>query len=336
MDYFAHADDSQATGRSARSNELRIAVLLPCHNEALSIAAVVRDYRRVLPGAAIYVYDNCSADDTAAEAARSGAIVRRERWPGKGNVVRRMFADIDADVYVIADGDGTYDADAAPELVQRLLDERVDMVVGVRSGIYREAHRAGHGIGNMLFNRIYAGLFGRGFSDIFSGYRALSRRFVKSFPALSRRFEVEAEMSVHASHLSLPFAEVETRYRARVEGSRSKLNTVRDSVRILTTLLLLFKEVRPMAFFGAIGLGSTAAAIVLSIPLLDTYIETGLVPRFPTAILATGLVLLGAIALTCGLVLDSVARGRLEQKRIMYLNQPVPSSHADADIGRST
>ena len=303
---------------------LRVAVLVPCFNEALTIERVVHGFAAALPGSSIYVYDNASTDATAASALRAGAIVRSEPWPGKGNVVRRMSADVEADVYLIVDGDGTYDDSSAPLLVQRLVDEHLDMVVGVRGDIYTEAHRRGHAVGNRIFNMAFAQLFGRGFTDIFSGYRALSRRFVKSFPALSRGFEIETEMAVHAMQLRLPWVEVETRYGARVEGSSSKLRTLRDALRILRMFVVLFKEVRPLAFFGAIGAVLAGTAALLAIPIFETYLITGLVPRLPTAVGITGLVVLAAIALTCGLILDSVARSRLEMKRVSYVAAASP------------
>ncbi len=297
----------------------RIAVLLPCYNEGLTIRKVVEEFRAVLPDAAIYVYDNRSSDNTFDEARAAGAQVRREPWPGKGNVVRRMFSDIDADIYLMADGDGTYDAAMAPAMVQRLVDDHLDMVVGTRRDVYDNAHRAGHGMGNRVFNGLYSGLFGPLFSDIFSGYRVFSRRFVKSFPAVSGGFEIETEMSVHASQLRMPVAEIPTDYSARAEGSSSKLRTVRDGWRILMTFLLLYKEVKPARFFGLLSLLLALGAVVLAIPLAVTYLETGLVPRLPTAVLATGMVLLGALLMVSGLILDSVARGRLEQKRMWYM-----------------
>lgn len=301
---------------------ITIAVVIPCHNEGPSIARVVADFRRELPGAYIFVYDNRSTDETAEQATQAGAIVRTEPWSGKGNVVRRMFADIDADLYIMADGDGTYDASAAGVMVNRLLNDHLDMVVGARRNVYEDAHRKGHGLGNRIFNAIYRSLFGPQFSDIFSGYRVFSRRFVKSFPAISSGFEVETEMSVHASQLRMPIAEIPTRYGARQEGSASKLHTFRDAFRILYTLVLLFKEIRPARFYGIIALILSVSAILISLPLLLTYVETGLVPRFPTAILATGMMLLAAMSLGVGLLLDSVARGRLEQKRLWYLSMP--------------
>lgn len=294
---------------------LDIAVLVPCYNEAVTIQTVVADLRSALPDATIYVYDNGSTDDTAARAEAAGAVVRAEPRPGKGNVVRRMFADIDADVYVIMDGDATYDASATPAMVKRLVDEKLDMVVGARQG----HHRRGHGFGNRLFNFIYRRLIGTEFNDIFSGLRAFSRRYVKSFPAISTGFEVETEMSVHASLLRMPVLEMETRLRERPAGSVSKLHTVRDAIVILKTIIYLFKEVRPALFFGALAVLLAGLSIGLGIPLVETYLEIGLVPRFPTAILATGLMLMAGLSLGCGLILDSLARSRLEQKRMVYL-----------------
>lgn len=296
-----------------------IAVLLPCYNEGPSIKKVVESFRAVLPEATIYVYDNRSTDNTADQALSAGAVVRSEQWPGKGNVVRRMFSDIEADVYVMADGDGTYDSSAAPQMVRRLVDEHLDMVVGIRRDVYENAHRLGHGFGNRLFNSMFRSLFGPLFNDIFSGYRVFSRRFVKSFPAVSSGFEIETEMSVHASQLRMHIAEIPTNYGARPEGSFSKLRTVRDAIRIMITLLILFKEIRPARFFGVLAVGLTTVAVILAVPLLVTYFESGLVPRLPTAILATGIVLLASICMLSGLILDSVARGRLEQKRIWYM-----------------
>lgn len=302
-----------------KSNIGKIAVLLPCYNEGLSIRKVVENFRKALPDATIYVYDNRSSDNTQDEARAAGAVVRVEQWPGKGNVVRRMFSDIDADIYIMADGDGTYDSSVAPKMIQCLINENLDMVVGTRRNVYKNAHRMGHGLGNRLFNRMYRSLFGRLFNDIFSGYRVFSRRFVKSFPAISSGFEIETEMSVHASQLRMPIAEIATDYGERQEGSASKLRTFRDAFRIMFTLLILFKEIRPARFFGVLAIGLFVAAIVIALPLLFTYLETGLVPRFPTAILATGLVLMAGIFTISGLILDSVARGRLEQKRMWYV-----------------
>jgi glycosyltransferase involved in cell wall biosynthesis len=307
------------SGNQGTVAPMSVAVLVPCYNEGLSIRKVVEDFHRVLPAATIYVYDNRSTDNTAAEARAAGAVVRAENWPGKGNVVRRMFSDIDADIYVMADGDGTYDASAAAQMVQMLVDEHLDMVVGTRRDVYDNAHRLGHGFGNRLFNSMYRSLFGPLFNDIFSGYRIFSRRFVKSFPAVSSGFEIETEMSVHASQLRMPIAEIATDYGARQEGSASKLRTFRDAIRIMFTFLILFKEIRPARFFGVLAIGLVLLAIVLVIPIFLTFLETGLVPRFPTAILATGIVMVAAIFMVSGLILDSVARGRLEQKRIWYM-----------------
>ncbi len=321
----AQSDLAQAAAVSAcvsLQRPPRIAVLLPCYNEALSIAAVVKEFRTHLPDAAIYVYDNCSTDGTSQVASAAGAIVRYEPWPGKGNVVRRMFSDIEADVYVMADGDGTYEAAMAQPMISKLVDEHLDMVVGTRRGVYVDAHRVGHGFGNWLFNRAYRLLFGELFTDIFSGYRVFSRRFVKTFPAVSGGFEIETEMSVHASQLRMPIGEVPTTYGERQAGSQSKLRTVRDALRILMMFLLLFKETRPAKFFGIMGATLLAVALGLGMPVITTYLETGLVPRFPTAILASALVVLSAISAVCGLVLDSVARGRLEVKRMNYLRMP--------------
>src|SRR5918997_96640 len=263
---------------------LRIAVLLPCYHEEAAIAQTVAGFRAALPGAAIYVYDNNSSDRTAEVAAAAGAIVRSERMQGKGHVVRRMFADIEADVYVMADGDSTYDATVAPELVRRLVEERLDMVVGARKSEVEEAYRRGHRLGNRLFTGILAGLFGRSFSDIFSGYRIFSRRFVKSFPALSRGFETETEISVHALELAMPVAEVVTAYGARPEGSQSKLSTWSDGWRIMRTILHLYRIERPVIFYGGFPAFLAAVAVTMSIPLAITFVQTGLVPRFPTAI----------------------------------------------------
>ena len=315
---LAHAYSPEDTEYSVKSNS--IAVLIPCYNEALSIRSVVNEFKKALPTASIYVYDNCSTDNTAEVARDAGAIVRFEPWPGKGNVVRRMFADIEADVYVMADGDGTYDPSVAPVMVQRLLGERLDMVVGTRRNVYLNAHRRGHGFGNKLFNKIYRTLFGPLFSDIFSGYRVFSRRFVKSFPSVSSGFEIETEMSVHASQVRMPVVEIQTDYGARQEGSVSKLRTFHDAFRILRTFFMLFKEIHPATFFGSIAVVLVMLSLILGYPLLQTYMETGLVPRIPTAILVTGMILLGAISLAAGLILDSVARGRLENKRMIYLS----------------
>jgi glycosyltransferase involved in cell wall biosynthesis len=305
---------------------LRIAVLLPCYNEEAAIAQTVAAFRTALPDAAIYVYDNNSSDRTIEVAAAAGAIVRAEKMQGKGNVVRRMFADVEADVYVMADGDATYDAAAAPEMIRKLLDEQLDMVVGARKSEVEAAYRRGHALGNRLFTGLLASLFGRTFTDIFSGYRIFSRRFAKSFPALARGFETETEISVHALELAMPVGEVVTNYGARPEGSVSKLSTYRDGWRILKTILHLYRIERPVLFYGSFSLFLVALAVVLAIPLAITYFQTGLVPRFPTAILATGLMILAFLSFFCGLILDTVVRGRREVRRLFYLSFPAPGA----------
>jgi glycosyltransferase involved in cell wall biosynthesis len=303
----------------------RIAVLLPCFNEEAAIGATVKGFRKALPGAIVYVYDNNSSDRTSEVAARAGAIVRTERQQGKGHVVRRMFADVDADVYVMADGDLTYDPAAAPEMVRLLLDDQLDMVVGTRRHEARDAYRGGHVLGNKLFTGLLSGLFGRSFTDIFSGYRVFSRRFVKSFPVLSSGFEIETEISVHALELRMPVGEVETRYLARPEGSASKLSTYSDGWRILKTIVTLYRIERPTFFYGMIGFALLLAAIVLSIPLVLTYLATGLVPRFPTAILVTGMTIVAVLCFFAGLILDTVTRGRREVRRLAYLSHSAPA-----------
>lgn len=303
----------------------RIAVLLPCYNEEAAIAQTIAGFRAALPDAVIYVYDNNSSDGTRAVAAAAGAIVRTERMQGKGNVVRRMFADVEADIYVMADGDATYDASAAPTLIAKLLDEQLDMVVGARrSEVEAEAYRRGHVLGNRLFTALLSNLFGRSFSDIFSGYRVFSRRFAKSFPALSAGFETETEISVHALELAMPVGEVVTAYGARPEGSVSKLSTYRDGWRIMKTILHLYRIERPVLFFGSLAFLLAGIAVILAVPLAVTYVETGLVPRFPTAILVTGLMILAALSFFAGLILDTVVRGRREVRRLHYLSFPAP------------
>jgi glycosyltransferase involved in cell wall biosynthesis len=302
----------------------RIAVLLPCYNEEAAIGSTVEGFRKVLPGATVYVYDNNSRDRTKEVAAAAGAVVRTETQQGKGHVVRRMFADIEADVYVMADGDLTYDPEAAPEMARMIAADRLDMVVGTRKHDAAEAYRGGHVTGNRIFTRLLSGLFGRSFTDIFSGYRVFSRRFVKSFPVLSEGFEIETEMSVHALELRMPVGEIETRYLARPEGSHSKLSTFRDGWRILKTIVTLYRIERPVLFFGGIGAILVAAALILALPLVFTYLETGLVPRFPTAILATGMTIVAVLSFFAGLILDTVTRGRREIRRLAYLALPAP------------
>jgi glycosyltransferase involved in cell wall biosynthesis len=305
------------------SQSYRVAVILPCYNEESAIADVVQSFRSALPQAVIYVYDNNSKDRTVEIARAAGAVVRRETRQGKGHVVRRMFADIEADIYVLADGDGTYDAASAPAMLEKLVNEQLDMVVGSRLTTYEgEAFRRGHRFGNDLLTGFLGLCFGRTFTDILSGYRVFSRRFVKSFPALSAGFETEVELSVHALELRMPIAEVITPYKARPTGSASKLRTYRDGFRILMMILNLFKEERPLAFFSIIAGVLALDAVVLAYPVFLTYLETGLVPRFPTAILSTGLMILASLSLTCGFILDTVTHGRREMKRLAYLAIP--------------
>lgn len=297
----------------------RVAVLIPCHNEAVAIAHVVRDFRAALPQAAIYVYDNNSTDGTIEVARAAGAVVRRQELQGKGHVVRRMFADVEADVYVLVDGDATYDASDAPAMVRRLLDEQLDMVVGTRVSEQQEAYRRGHRLGNWLLTGLAGRIFGRTFTDMLSGYRVFSRRFVKSYPAHAGGFEVETELTVHALEQFMPVGEHPTRYAARLDGSQSKLNTWKDGWRILMTIIKLTKNGKPLAFFATGAVLSLLASLLLAVPLVTTYVETGLVPRFPTAILCAALALLAAIFLVCGLVLDTVTLGRREHKHLAYL-----------------
>ncbi|MDE2516471.1 MAG: glycosyltransferase [Rhodospirillales bacterium] len=300
----------------------RIAVLVPCRNEALAIAKVVADFRAALPDATVYVYDNGSADRTAAIARAAGAVVRGEDLPGKGNVVRRMFADIEADIFVLVDGDDTYDAEAAPAMVQRLCCGQLDMVSAARVADARGAYRAGHRLGNAVLTGMVRFLFGDRVSDVLSGYRVFSRRFVKSFPALATGFETETEFTVHALELRMPIAELPAAYRARPVGTASKLRTYADGWRILRAIVALLKQERPLAFFAALGGLLFLLGAALGLPVIATYLQSGLVPRLPTAVLATGIELLGGLCVLCGLVLDSVARGRKEMKRLAYLSIP--------------
>jgi len=314
----------------ARAEELRpragerLAVLVPCFNEEAAIAKVVADFRSALPEAAIYVYDNNSTDRTAEVARAAGALVRREAHRGKGNVVRRMFADVDADIYVLVDGDATYDAPSAHAMIARLTEDRLDMVVAARVDRDEAAYRAGHRTGNRLLTQFFASVFGATFTDILSGYRVFSHRFVKSFPLLSRGFEIETELSVHALELALAVAEVATPYYARPEGSESKLSTWRDGLRILRTMFNLYRSERPLAFFSGIGVVLAIASLSLGVPIFVTFFEEGDVPRLPTAVLATGMMLLAFLSIVAGLVLDTVTKGRREMKLIAYLQQRAP------------
>lgn len=304
----------------------RIAVLIPCYNEAEAIAGVVRDFAAALPEATIYVYDNNSRDATRERAAQAGAIVRSETHQGKGNVVRRMFADIEAEVYVLVDGDGTYHALSARTMVDLLLANSLDMVNGARVAIAATAFRPGHRFGNRLLTGAVAIIFGDQLKDMLSGYRVMSRRFIKSFPALASGFETETELTVHALELRLPIAEIQTPYRDRPAGSDSKLRTFRDGWRILRTIFFLVREERPLQFFSFVAAALVVAALALGWPLLEEYLRTGLVPRFPTAILATGLTIVGFVSFIAGLILDTVTLGRREMKRLHYLALQGPAS----------
>ncbi|MGJ4900880.1 glycosyltransferase family 2 protein [Bradyrhizobium sp. HKCCYLS2058] len=302
------------------SPSMRIAVLVPCYNEEAAVATVVRDFKQALPTATVYVYDNNSKDRTIEVARAAGAEVRSERRQGKGHVVRRMFADVDADIYVLVDGDATYDAPSAPGMIARLVSERLDMVVGLRVDQEQAAYRMGHRTGNWMLTSFLAEVFGQAFKDILSGYRVFSRRFVKSFPVLSDGFEIETELTVHALELALPVAELATPYYARPEGSVSKLNTWRDGFRILGTILKLYRSEKPLRFFSAIGIFLALVSIGFAIPIFVTYIETGLVPRLPTAVLSMGLMIMALLSASSGLVLDTVTRGRREMKLLAYLS----------------
>ncbi len=301
-----------------------IAILIPCYNEALTIARVVTDFRRTLPTATIYVFDNNSSDGTAHAARDAGAIVRHVSRQGKGNVVRRMFADVEADIYVLVDGDATYDAGSAPALIDTLVTQHLDMVVGARVHNSSDAYRPGHQLGNRLLTRATTLIFGECFTDMLSGYRVFSRRFVKSFPAMSHGFETETELTIHALELRMPCAELATPYGARPDGSSSKLNTYADGLRILTTIIKLFAIERPLQFYSILAVTLSLVAVALGVPLLDTYLKTGLVPRFPTAILCTGLMLLSAIAFVTGLIQEAISVGRREAKQFQYLSAGVP------------
>jgi glycosyltransferase involved in cell wall biosynthesis len=306
-----------------------IAVLVPCFNEETSIASVVANFRGALPTATIYVYDNNSTDRTFDVARSAGAIVRRGTHQGKGNVVRRMFADVEADIYVLVDGDATYDAPSARAMIARLTEDRLDMVVAARIAEDQAAYRRGHRTGNRLLTAFFTSVFKAKFTDILSGYRVFSRRFVKSFPVLSRGFEIETELSVHALELELEVAEVATPYYARQQGSHSKLHTWRDGLRIVSTIVGLFRSERPLAFFSGLGIALALVSMILAAPIFVTYLEQGVVPRIPTAILSTGLMLLAFLSLVAGLVLDTVTRGRREMKLIAYLGQRAPGEDWD-------
>jgi glycosyltransferase involved in cell wall biosynthesis len=313
-----------AAREPARFDRIKIAVLVPCYNEQAAIAKVVRDFRGALPDAAIYVYDNNSTDNTAALARAAGAVVFEEKHQGKGFVVRRMFTDVEADIYVLVDGDATYDAPSARKMIALLLEGRLDMVVANRVHREQAAYRAGHVTGNRLLTGFVASVFGPSFNDMLSGYRVFSRRFVKSFPLLSSGFEIETELTVHALELGLAVAEIDTPYYARPEGSSSKLNTWRDGLRIFATIIRLYRAEQPLSFFGAIGIAFGIASLGFGVPIFITYFETGLVPRLPTAVLSTGLMVLAFLSIAVGLVLDTVTRGRREAKLFAYLSHRAP------------
>jgi glycosyltransferase involved in cell wall biosynthesis len=313
-------------GQAANVAEIghRVAILVPCYNEARAIGKVVGDFRAALPDATIYVYDNNSTDGTVDAARAAGGVVRRETYQGKGHVVRRMFNDVEADIYVLVDGDATYDAPSAPKMIAKLLDERLDMVVAARTDRDAAAYRPGHRAGNRLLTGFITHMFGRSFTDILSGYRVFSRRFVKSFPILSGGFEIETELTIHALELELPVGEVATPYYSRVSGSASKLSTWGDGFRILWTVLKLYRAERPLSLFGAFGVALAIISIGLAIPIVITYVQEGLVPRLPTAVLSTGLMLLAFLSIACGLILDTVTRGRRELKLLAYLALRAP------------
>jgi glycosyltransferase involved in cell wall biosynthesis len=318
-----HGTNPSAPGAPDPAPGLRVAVLIPCYNEAVAIPKVVADFRAALPAATIYVENTAPGESTTDPARTPGAVVRTETLQGKGNVVRRMFADIEADAYVLVDGDDTYDASAAPAMVRLLAEDRLDMVNGVRVTEIEAAYRRGHRLGNAVLTGIVRLLFGNRVSDMLSGYRVFSRRFVKSFPALATGFETETEFTVHALELRMPVGEVVTMYKDRLAGSASKVRTYSDGLRILRAIVVLVKEERPLQFFSLAGLALLLLAFGLAAPVVGEYLRTGLVPRLPTAVLATGLTLLGFLAFACGLILDSVAHGRKELKRLAYLAIPV-------------
>ncbi|MFI3189640.1 glycosyl transferase [Crenothrix sp. D3] len=307
-----------------------VAVLVPCYNEEKTIRKVVKDFQTILPDAAIYVFDNNSSDQTKQVAKEAGAIVRTESHSGKGNVIRRMFADVEADIYILVDGDDTYDATTVLPMIEKLVANHLDMVVGVRQTSEETSYRKGHKLGNALLTGLVAVIFGHTFTDMLSGYRVMSRRFVKSFPALTKGFEIETELTVHALELRMPTAELLTFYRSRPQDSISKLNTYRDGFRILSTILRLYKDEHPQTFFSIIAFALALASVILAYPLFETFLKTGLVPRIPTAILSTGLMLLAFLSLASGLILETVTRGRQELKRLMYLSIPAIGNDSQA------
>jgi glycosyltransferase involved in cell wall biosynthesis len=311
-----------AAASASAPHPLEIAILLPCYNEGLVIRTVIERFRVAMPHAKIYVYDNNSSDDSVLIARNAGAIVRKEPRQGKGFVVRRMFTDIDADIYIMCDADETYDASAAPALVRKLVDDGLDMVVGTRTDVTGSAYRPAHKFGNWMLTSLVRTIFGEGFSDMLSGYRVFSRRFVKSFPLMSQGFEIETELTIHALQLEMPVQEVSTHFKDRVAGSESKLQTVSDGVRILWTIITLLKQERPFFLFGLAALSLMLLSLLLAYPVVADYMVTGQVLRLPTALLATGTMILGFLSLFSGLILDTVTRGRQEAKRLRYLEFP--------------
>lgn len=313
-----------AEHKISRFEPYKIAVLIPCYNEEAAVAKVIEDFRSALPVATIFVFDNNSTDNTRSVARAAGAEVFQEKHRGKGFVVRRMFSDVEADIYVLVDGDATYDAPSVQPMIERLLEGRLDMVVGNRVDCEQAAYRIGHRTGNKLLSAFVASVFGSTFNDVLSGYRVFSRRFVKSFPVLSGGFEIETELTIHALELGLAVDEIDTPYYARPTDSASKLNTWRDGFRILLTILSLYRAERPLAFFTGVGAMAAIASIGFAIPIVVTYLETGLVPRLPTAVLATGLMLSAFLCMAAGLILDTVTRGRREMKLLAYLSHRAP------------
>jgi glycosyltransferase involved in cell wall biosynthesis len=307
---------------------MKVAVLVPCYNEEAAIARVVNDFRTALPQATVYVYDNNSRDRTVARAIEAGAVVRNELRQGKGNVVRRMFADIEADIYVLVDGDDTYDAGASPRMIERMISDGADLLTARRVHTQASAYRPGHVLGNRMLTGLTALLFNVHLSDMLSGYRVFSRRFVKSFPFTAEGFAIETELTVHAVRLMMPMSELDTRYKERPAGSVSKLNTWRDGLRTLGTIGYLVREERPLVFFSTIAFVLAGVAIIIGAPVVSDYFRTGLVPRLPTAVLATGLMVIAFLSLTCGMILDTVTRGRWEAKRMAYLAIPGPQDLA--------
>tara|TARA_B110000008_G_C16964764_1_gene561519 strand:- start:2171 stop:3112 length:942 start_codon:yes stop_codon:yes gene_type:complete len=302
------------------NKSLKLAVLIPCFNEETTIKKVISDFKSALPQASIYVYDNASQDSTSSVASLAGAVVFEEPNKGKGNVIRRMFADLESDIFIMVDGDATYDASMAPKMIDELVQNNLDIVIGTRTASDRGAYRSGHVLGNKAITGAVSFIFKGGFTDMLSGYRAMSRRFVKTFPIVSSGFEIETEMAIHILQLGIPYKEIKTKYDPRPMGSESKLNTWSDGVRILKMIIFLFKEQRPFQLFGIFFLILMLLSLTLSIPLVITYIETGLVPRFPTAILVIGMTILAFVSLSAGIILDSVSRAKLENKRLHYLN----------------